>query len=697
LSALPSSLARTPSLDRWIEVGIDGEIVISTGKVEIGQGILTALRLIAAEELDVEPRHIRMRTAETGVTPDEKVTAGSMSIEDSGAAVRQACAWARRLMLEKVADQPDQLEVNGGIVTGERLNAPTSYIEIQAGKLFDYVITELTSEKPPAAYQLLGRDGHVRLDLEAKVRGEGVFIQDLDFPGMMHGRVLRPPSYHHRLEALELPVNTPRDKLLVDGSFVAALSDDEYRAIVLVNAARRAAVWRQEREITCDGTITNHLVKHETGAYPLVDGVPKRVRLRTLSTEINAVYSRPYIMHGALGPSAAAARFDGGDLTVWSSSQGIELIRHTLSQILGLDSGKIRVVYVQGAGCYGHNGADDVTVDAALCARAFPGRPVLVKWSREDEHKWEPYGAAMRVGMGANLNAAGNVCLWTHDVWSFPHSSRPMPGREGVDVVAAWHLEEALMSNPPRPSLSAEAGIHRNALPIYDFPDQQVVKRFVANSPLRSSALRSLGAQANVFAIESFMDELALAAATDPLAFRRRHLHDRRARVVMDRVIELAGGLDGPRGIGLARYKNRQCCTAVIVEVDVNMNSAEVRVNHVWIAADAGCVVDRDGLVNQLEGGAIQALSWCLKEAVEFDADGVKSVDWQSYPILRFSEVPHVTTDIIDGPTLPSLGAGEAAQGPTSAALANAVFAGSGLRVRDLPITPERLREVASN
>jgi len=362
-----------------------------------------------------------------------------------------------------------------------------------------------------------------------------------------------------------------------------------------------------------------------------------------------------------------------------------------------MDAKTIRVIYIQGAGCYGHNAADDATVDAALCARAAPGRPVLLKWSRADEHQWEPYGPAMRVDMGANLSDRGDVDLWTHDVWSFSHVGRPAPGRTGMDIVAAWHLNNGFEPNEPAPRLGSESGIHRNALPIYEISDQQVVKRFVSDSPLRTSALRSLGAQCNVFAIESFMDELALAANTDPVTFRLRHLQDTRAIAVLQRVVELAGGLSGSRGIGLAQYKNRQCYAAVVAEVVVDTTTAEVRVTHLWIAADAGRVVDRDGLTNQLEGGAIQALSWCLKEAVTFDRNGITSRDWETYPILRFSEIPLVETDVIDRPQLESLGAGEATQGPTSGALANAIYAATSIRVRNMPFTPQHLREAAAD
>ena len=694
---LPGSLIGTPELDRWIAMEDDGSITVSTGKVELGQGILTAIQLIAAEELDVNPDRIRVRSARTGITPNEMITAGSMSIEQSGAAVRQACAWARRLMLSEVSDDPAQLEVSNGVVTGPGLNAPTSYAEIQAGAPFKFKIKDLTPEKDSSKYTVLGRSDHPRIDLEDKIRGVGAFVHDLEFPDMLHARIVRPPSYHHRLQSVDLSSVEAPDLAFVDGSFIAVMSTSEYRTTRLAETVRNATVWSQTRPIPSEEAMTDYLVAHEKAAFPILDAVPEEVPPRSLTTTINAVYSRPYLMHGSLGPSAAAAQWVDGILTVWSPSQGIELIRPTLAQLLGIDAQVIRIIYAQGAGCYGHNAADDATVDAALCARAAPGRPVLLKWSREDEHRWEPYGPAMRVGMGANLSSSGNIDLWTHDVWSFSHAGRPVPGQLGMDVVAAWHLDDGFEPNEPAPRLGPESGIHRNALPIYEFPDQQVVKRFVTDSPLRTSSLRSLGAHCNVFAIESFMDELALAANTDPVVFRLRHLQDTRAITVLERVVEMAGGLNGSRGIGLAQYKNRQCYAAVIAEVIVDPTTARVQVTHLWIAADAGRVVDRDGLSNQLEGGAVQALSWCLKEAVAFDAQGITSRDWETYPILRFSEVPVIETDIIDRPELESLGAGEATQGPTSGALANAIYAATSIRARNTPFTPENLRKAAAN
>ena len=714
MAELPASLKRNPALDLWVRVDPRETITVRTGKVEIGQGILTALTLIAAEELDVEPARVRIETAVTGRSPNELITAGSMSVEDSGSALRQACAQARRIMLEHAASdlgvELAALRVTDGEIGVPGANRTVSYWDVQGGRSFGVQIQESVGEKLADEYRVVGK-GIGRIDLPAKVRGEGVFVHDLMLPGLLHARVVRPPGYHHRLSVLDR-ARIDRDselvRLIVDGSFVAVVAEAEHAAVRLMEQAAHAAKWRQLDQLEVPADLSDYLLQHEAGAFPIVDGVPREAPVPQLnspndSVKVHASYSRPYVMHASLAPSAAAALWDADRLTIWSHSQGIELLGPTVAKVLGIAPQQVTVIHAPGAGAYGHNGADDVALDAVLCARAVPGRPVLLKWTRQQEHQWEPYGPAMRIDLEAHLDDRGRVQTWSHDVWSFTHVGRPMPFHEGSELVAAWHLEKPFARVPPAPRLGPEVGIHRNAWPLYRFPQTRVVKRFVKDSPLRTSSLRGLGAHANVFAIESFMDELASAAGTDPIEFRLRHTDDPRARDVIERVAAMAkrdstasSERARGRGFGFARYKNQQCYAAVIVEVDVDLESADIRVNHVWIAADAGRVVDPDGIVNQLEGGAVQSLSWTLKEAVSFDRDGVTSVDWDSYPILRFSEIPGVTTELIDRPQLRSLGAGEATQGPTAAAVANAVATATGIRVRSLPMTPEQLRASAS-
>ena len=383
---------------------------------------------------------------------------------------------------------------------------------------------------------------------------------------------------------------------------------------------------------------------------------------------------------------------------MWTHSQGVYLLRGALAQALGVEADAVRVIHVEGPGCYGHNGADDAALDAALLARVVPGRPVRLQWTREDEHAWEPYGPAMVVKLQASLDGHGRLLDWNHDVWSNTHMARALPYGDRSALLAAWHRASPLPRPQPFPMLAYHAGIHRNADPLYAVPRRRIVKHFVENTPLRVSSTRSLGAYANVFAIESFMDELAHAAGTDPLDFRLQYLDDVCARAVLQAAAERAGWtrrrMESGRGggIGFARYKNQKCYAAVVVDVRVDLTTAEIRLERAVIAADAGQIVDPSGLANQLEGGVIQSASWTLKEQVVFDRTRVTSVDWESYPILTFSEAPEIETVLLDQPGQPFLGSGEATQGPTAGAIANAIFAAIGVRLRQIPFTPHRVR-----
>jgi CO/xanthine dehydrogenase Mo-binding subunit len=387
-------------------------------------------------------------------------------------------------------------------------------------------------------------------------------------------------------------------------------------------------------------------------------------------------------------------------LTIWSHTQGAFNLRIAISQVLGIDPATIRIIHREGAGCYGHNGADDVAFDAALAARAVPGRPVSLKWMRADEHGWEPYGSAMVIQMQASVNAAGAIIDWNHDVTSYTHSTRPRPATGATGLLAAWHLAEPIPPVQPQPVKAYHFGDYRNAQPIYDFSRQRVVRHFASDSPLRVSAMRSLGAYANVFAIESFMDELAHTANVDPVTFRLNHLADERAKAVLQAAADKVGWEARPRpagdghgwGIAFARYKNRQCYAAIAVEVNVDRETGDVRLGRVVISADAGLAVNPDGLSNQLEGGFLQAASWTLMEQVTFDEHGVTSLDWETYPILRFTAAPVIETVILNRPDCPPLGSGETTQNPTPAAIANAIFDAVGVRLRRIPFTPESVK-----
>lgn len=714
-AGLPPALQETPELDRWLSIEADGTITVFTGKAEIGQGIKTALAQLAAEELDVALERIRVVDADTELTPDEGVTAGSMSLQTSGAAIRQAAAEARHHLLNlafealEAATPADQLTVTDGTITDPVTGRSITYWELFGGQKFGRTATGLIQPKPASAHRLVGRAA-TRVDLPAKVTGAPSFVQDLALPGMVYGRIIRPPSYNARL--LDVDESAIADmpgliKVVRDGSFLGVIAEREEQAIALSAALAERARWQIDKPLPSPDTIYEQLLSSPAQSQLIVEGsataepIPPLVEAADAQQRLSATYFRPYQMHASLGPSAAVALWEDGQLTIWSHTQGAYPLRGSIAAALDMDPAAIRVIHMDGAGCYGHNGADDVAFDAALLALACPGRPVSLQWSRSDEHGWEPYGTAMVIKLQADLAADGRVIAWNHDGWGYPHTARPRPAAAVSGLLAAWHRANPLSPPPARAMLGARHfGGYRNADPLYAFPARRIVNHLVADSPLRTSSLRSLGAYANIFAIESFMDELAEAAGVDPVAFRLRHLTDERAKAVIRAAAERAHWqpCTAPTGTGrgwgtaFAQYKNVQCYCAIAVEVSVDLTSGQIQLERAIIAADAGQVVNPDGLSNQLEGGFVQAASWTLLEEVTFDAHGITSRDWASYPILRFTAAPPIETLILNRPELPFLGAGEASQNPTPAAIANAVYNATGVRIRQLPLTPARMR-----
>jgi nicotinate dehydrogenase subunit B len=710
-SPLPGSLSVNPMLDKWVQItpdssGKSGSVTVSPGKVDIGQGISTALAQIAADELDVSLARIVMKRADTAGSPNEEMTSSSLSIEHSGIAIRFACAEVRGLLLQKAAEKlgvtAERLTVDDGVISAVGGEGSLTYWELAEPGMFHHEATAQFQPKSPEEFKLIGTDVP-RLDIPAKVTGAPIFVHDMELPGMLHARVVRPPSYEARLTGIDDEATVRAlpgvVEIVRDGSFLGVICEREEQAIRAARALRNRAKWDDRTCLPTQATVYDHLktlpeqvhVVHDTTASGT-----KRVAERTLK----AHFTKPYIAHASIGPSCAVAVWNDGKPTIWTHSGGIFPLRVDLSKVLRMPAEEITVMHAEGAGCYGHNGADDAALDAALLARAMPGRPIRVQWSREDEFQWEPFGPAMSIELTASLDAAGNVIEWTHELWSNTQSTRPGRQPEGSWLMPGWHLADALPKPPPRMMpMTIGGGSDRNAIPLYDFPNQHVIHHFITEMPVRVSALRALGAFANVYAIETFIDEVAEAIGVDPVEFRLRHLKDARARAVIEAAAERANwkgrraglgagsGTTG-MGIGFAQYKNKQSYCAVVAEVSLE---AELRVTRCVAAVESGLAINPNGIVNQTEGGVIQAVSWTLKEAVPFDPSGVRCMTWDDYPILRFDEVPEVEVVLIDRPDQKSLGAGEAAQGPTGAAIGNALAQVIGVRVRDLPLSKDQI------
>ena len=696
---LPGSLAQNRMLDAWIRINTDGTATIFPGKVELGQGITTALTQIAAEELDLSLGRVRVLTTDTSYSPNEGVTSGSQSIEYGGTALRLASAEVRGILLDLAAKRfgvsADTLTVADGTI-GSRDRRKVGYGELAADLDLHREATAKIAPKLVAAHKIVGKSIQ-RFDIPKKVTGGIAFVQDIRLPEMVHGRIVRPPRPGSKLDSVDVAAVQAMPGVVAvvrDGSFLGVIAEREEQAIKARQALIESARWTLGPELPDPAKIYDVLL-----ALPAEDTVisNKQAPVPEGATVIEATYRKPYIAHASIGPSCAVAEFKNGEMTVWTHSQGIFPLRNHLSLGLRLPIADIRCIHAEGSGCYGQNGADDVGLDAALLARAVAPRPVRLQWMRDDEFAWEPYGPAMIMRVKAAL-ADGKIAEWNYDLWSNTHSTRPTE-IGGNNLLASWYLANAQNQAPPRTIPQPAGGGDRNAIPLYDFPRQRVVHHFIKEMPLRVSALRTLGAYSNVFAIESFHDELARTAKADPIAFRLAHLKDSRARAAIESVARNANWKDGEagdgrrgRGIGFAKYKNLSVFVAVIAEVEVDAASGVIKVPRAFAVADAGQIVNPDGLTNQIQGGIIQSTSWTLHEQVRFNRDGITSRDWQGYPILTMQEVPHVAVELIDRPSEKSLGAGEGAQGPAVAAIVNAFANATGKRIRELPLTPDRVK-----
>ncbi|PTQ07515.1 aldehyde dehydrogenase [Sphingomonas oleivorans] len=696
---LPGSLKNRPELDAWIRIAPDGAATVFSGKAELGQGIRTALLQVAAEELDLSPATITLITADTARTPDEGLTAGSHSMQDGGTALANAGANVRFLLIQAAARQwklpPESLTTSGdGHVMapdGRRLG----YGPLAAALSLHIEAVPDAPRRDPAHYRTLGRD-LPRVDIPAKLTGGAAYVQDLRFPGMLHARLVRGPSYGTRLKApnLEAARAMPGVVAVIQkGDFAAVVALKEWQAIKAMRVAQASDYVRTLPPLpVTDGP-------HRLQSLPSREIVVLDTRddERPATRTIRASYSRPWYSHGSIGPSCAVALASDGELTLWSHSQGVFDMHRAVAELVGLPAKKVRCIHIPSAGCYGQNGADDVTAEAALIAMELPGRPIRLQWMREQEFGWEPCGCGMVTKVEASIGPDKRIAHWTYEVWSNSHNNRPvMAGGYAV----AQQVVPPLLMQEPKPIPMPEGDGDRNANPLYVFPNMDVRYHFVPEMPLRVSALRSLGAHLNIFSLESMLDELALTGGVDPLAFRLAHMQDERARAVMIEATRRFDWAHRPRGDGrrgcgmaFARYKNIGAYCALAMEIEVERETGAIMVHRVQAAVDAGQPASPDGIRNQVEGGIIQSLSWAIKEAVSYDDSKRTSFDWGSYPILRFLDMPgSIDVHVMDRPGQPFLGAGETAQGPTSAALANAIADATGARLRDMPLTPEKVK-----
>ncbi len=690
---LPPSLAVNPELAAWIRFVGDGRVQIRSGKVEIGQGIRTALAQIAAEELCLPVDRIEMIPTRTGLSPDEAVTSGSLSIQESGEAIRHVCADVRARLVARAAAHwgvpADGCLAEDGRVIHASSGRQLAFDALDPATLLDGEVAGVVRCLARDRHRIVGRSV-ARLDLPAKIAGDAVYLHDMELPGLLHGRVIRarmPGAVLRSIDAKVLEALDPGVSLWRDGNFLGLTSAQEWRVVKAAALVERATRW-DSPTVPFHGQAMDRWLPGQPAESRTI---AERGGTDAFEPTFVGRYSKPFIAHAAMAPSCAVARWEGGRLEVWSHSQGVYNLRTDL-EILFPDV-EIVVQHVDGAGCYGHNGADDVALDAALLARSAQA-PVRVLWSRRDELIRSPLGSAMAIEIRARVEDR-RIVAWTHDVWSYGHSLRP--GRADTPtLLAAGEIREGFAPRVAvNAALAAGGGSERNAIPIYDVGQLRVTNHRLLSMPVRTSALRSLGAFANVFAIESALDELAARSGIDPFDFRLAHLSHPRARRVLDQLRRgvgddwgVPGGENQGWGIGFAHYKNTGAWCAVAARIEV---ADAVRVHRLIVAVDVGLVVNPDGVRNQIEGGALQAVSWALHEEMTFDALGPTGLDWETYPIARFTGLPRVEILLIDAADEPSVGAGECAHGPTAAALGNAVKAALGLRIHHLPLSRRRI------
>ena len=687
-------------VDAYLAIHADGSVTLFSGKVDMGTGGRIAMRQIVAEELDVRPERITMIEGDTALTPDQGSTSGSYGIARGGTQLRQAAATGRQALLAlgaaRLGHSVEDLETVDGVVRTKDGRASVAYADLIGDKAFGVALDPRAPLKDPQRFRFIGKS-LPRPDVPAKATGRHKYLHDLVLPGMLHARVIRPPAHGAALKAVDESsiAGVAGAKVVRIESFLAVVAEREWDA---VRASRQLrAEWTGgtplgEHATLFDSMRASTVVREQPvtrrGDMSALDAPAPGVRTLT------ATYRWPVHSHGSIGPSCGVADVRGDRATIWSSSQGTHRYRAAFAKVLGLAPERVRVIYMDGAGSYGQNGAEDAACDAALLSKAV-GRPVRVQWSRQDEHGWDPKGPPQLLALRAAVDERGEVAAWETRAW-LPVSTANLPHLPFLAADAA---------KIPQAQGRATGLIYQNIDPPYQYPNIDAVVRWIPDAPLRTSPIRAPGKIGNSFAVESFVDEIAALAGADPLAFRLKHLTNPRGAEVLRKVAARMGWQARPsprpadpkapiasgRGLAYVHYKHDETLVAMGMEVEVERASGRIRVTRVVCAHDCGLMINPDCVQAQVEGNILQTLSRTLHEEIVYDRERVTTVDWQAYPILTFPEVPTIEVELIQRLDAPPLGAGEAASAPVGAALSNAVFDATGVRLRTVPFRPERV------
>jgi CO/xanthine dehydrogenase Mo-binding subunit len=702
-------------VDAFLAIDPSGSVTLYSGKVDLGTGITTALTQIVAEELDVPLARIQVVEGDTALTPAQGKTWGSLSIQNGGVQIRQAAATARRALLQEAAKRlgvpVEDLIVEQGTVRSRSGATQVTYGELIGGKTFSLKVDKEAPLKDPATYKIVGQPVP-RVDIPGKMTGQFTYMQDFKVPGMLHGRVVRPTGIGATL--LSVDESSVKDvpglvKVVRQGNFLGVVAESEWSAIRA--AQKLKASWSDWEGLPEQSRLWEHVRATKVNKDDVTSNVGSAEQtLQQPAKRISATYNFAIHTHGSIGPSCAVAEIKEGKLTCWSSSQATHDLRLQLAAMLSMPDTDVRAIYVEGSGCYGRNGHEDAAADAVLLARAV-GRPVRVQWMRADEHGWDPKGPPTLMDLQAGLDANGNVIAWYSQLYV------PEGATGNVKLVAA-----ELAGLPHETGMVPGNVIQNTAIP-YAFPNVRTVAHRLAETPLRPSWIRAPGRMQNTFCNESFMDELAAAVGADPLEFRLRYLNDPRGVELLKRLASLAqwqgrsspgqsspgpsssepttkretGDVATGRGLTYVKYELARTYVGAVADVEVDRKSGEIRVKHFAVVQDCGQIINPDGVKNQVQGNVVQTVSRVLKEEVTFDRSRVTSLNWASYRILTFPEIPDVDVELIDRPTEKPWGAGEPSAAVVPSAISNAVFDAVGVRLRSVPFTPAKVLAAMQN
>src|SRR5262245_20207652 len=688
-------------VDSFLAIDPRGQVTVYSGKVDLGTGVATALRQIAAEELDVPFSRVNLVSGDSTLTPDQGKTWGSLTIQTGGMQIRNAAATARGALLDEAAKRlnakKEDLKVADGVITAG--NRRVTYAQLIGGKSFSLKLdhTKPVQPKDPKDHKIVGKSVP-RVDIPDKVTARFTYIHDLRVQGMLHGRVVRPPAIGATLESVD--EGSVKDvpglvKVVREDNFLGVVAESEWGAITA--AQKLKANWSKWEGLPEQAKLYEHVratrvLKDDvtsnvgdTASALAADGVRK----------LQATYDFAIHTHGSMGPSCAVAEFRDGKLNSWSASQATHDLRKQLAEMFGLPVENVRCIYLEGSGCYGRNGHEDAAADAALLAKAV-GRPVRVQWSRADEHGWDPKGPPTLIDLRASMDDSGTVTAWESEFF--------IPQQTAGSFMVP--LTPASLAGLPQKNDIAPGNIFQNSAIPYKFANVKTVCHRLETTPFRPSWIRTPRRIQNTYANECFMDELAAAAKLDPIEFRMKYLDpaDRRGLEVLARLKSLArwepmaspqtpsGTVVRGRGVSYVKYELVRTYVGIVADVEVNRDSGVIKVMHIYMTHDCGQIINPDGLRNQIDGNILQTISRTLIEELKFDRSMVTSLDWASYPILTFPDMPEITVELINQPNAPPWGAGEPSAAVVPSAISNAVFNATGVRLRSIPYTPDKVK-----